>query len=114
MIQNGRLALFPGVSPAQRERQAVDHLVRAFGKGGIARVIELLPVVRSPRDERRGRFDTPVFGAEDDARGVISPTFVEIIRPDNQVEIYAASKKLKLVAYQIGRGSWRERVCQYV
>src|SRR3546814_5495438 len=49
MIQNGRLALVPGVSPAQRERQAVEHLVRAFGKGGIARVIELLPVVRSPR-----------------------------------------------------------------
>src|SRR3546814_12432516 len=62
MIQNGRLALVPGVSPAQRERQAVEHLVRAFGKGGIARVIELLPVVRSPRDERRGRFDTPVSG----------------------------------------------------
>src|SRR3546814_5609530 len=37
MIQNGRLALVPGVSPAQRERQAVEHLVRAFGKGGIAR-----------------------------------------------------------------------------
>src|SRR3546814_14543772 len=33
MIQNGRLALVPGVSPAQRERQAVEHLVRAFGKG---------------------------------------------------------------------------------
>src|SRR3546814_18809139 len=92
MIQNGRLALVPGVSPAQRERQAVEHLVRAFGKGGIARVIELLPVVRSPRDERRGRFDTPVFGAEDDARGVISPTFVEIIRPDHPVEISAASR----------------------
>src|SRR3546814_2319630 len=87
MIQNGRLALFPGVSPAQRERQAVDHLVRAFGKGGIARVIELLPVVRSPRDERRGRFDTPVFGAEDDARGVISPTFVEIRSEEHTSEL---------------------------
>src|SRR3546814_19811178 len=76
MIQNGRLALVPGVSPAQRERQAVEHLVRAFGKGGIARVIEILTVVRSPRDERRGRFDTTVFVAEDDACGVISPTFV--------------------------------------
>src|SRR3546814_5271818 len=32
MIQNGRLALVPGVSPAQRERQAVEHLVRADRK----------------------------------------------------------------------------------
>src|SRR3546814_17096038 len=99
MIQNGRLALVPGVSPAQRERQAVEHLVRAFGKGGIARVIELLPVVRSPRDERRGRLDTPVFWAEPDARGVISPPFGALIRPDNQVHIFVTSNTLKPIDY---------------